>query len=218
MASCDDKIDFRSPSLSHPSMGIDLPKVARRHLQKRDCNVTIDPSKLDFTHGVASGDPYPNSVILWIHISPQLENGRFNVTVAGTVPLYPHETDRYIRASTSPICVHYQDDHDVSSNSYRDDSSSLNNTESSFMRNGSVSVDQRKMNAVRAYFEWMPIEQNDGGRSLMGSAQENWSYRALTGSKEQGAAWRVIGNQIVVSRVNISSWFGSEEKPYNYNQ
>lgn len=37
--------------------------------------------------------------------------------------------------------------------------SELNNTEASFIGDGGVSVDQRKMNAVRAYFEWMPIRQ-----------------------------------------------------------
>lgn len=49
------------------------------------------------------------------------------------------------------------DDHEVADNTYRDGSSELNNTEDSFIRDGGVSVDQRKMNAVRAYFEWMPI-------------------------------------------------------------
>lgn len=39
--------------------------------------------------------------------------------------------------------------------------SELNNTEESFIKDGGVSVDQRKMNAVRAYFEWMPIRQVD---------------------------------------------------------
>lgn len=121
------------------------------------------------------------------------------------------------------------------------------------------------MNAVRAYFEWMPLRQvnlddnlriwrnfrmgklfdlivldtrnydrsitdlnwntdyvtsirNDAGRSLMGSAQENWFYRTLSESQSRGAAWRVIGNQIVFSRVNISSWFGSPEEPFNVDQ
>ena len=46
--------------------------------------------------------------MLWTRISPQLENDRSNVTVAGTVPLYSHETEGYVRASTSPICVEYQ--------------------------------------------------------------------------------------------------------------
>lgn len=46
---------------------------------------------------------------------------------------------------------------EVSDNGYRDGASGLNNTEQSFLKDGRVSVDQRKMNAVRAYFEWMPI-------------------------------------------------------------
>jgi len=51
------------------------------------------------------------------------------------------------------------DDHEVADNTYRDGSAELNNTEDSFIKDGGVSVDQRKMNAVRAYFEWMPIRQ-----------------------------------------------------------
>jgi phosphodiesterase/alkaline phosphatase D-like protein len=50
-------------------------------------------------------------------------------------------------------------DTEVSDNTYRDGASHLNNTEASFVEDGGVSVDQRKMNAVRAYFEWMPIRQ-----------------------------------------------------------
>lgn len=58
------------------------------------------------------------------------------------------------------------DDHEVSNNGYRDGSSGLNNTEESFEENGRVGVDQRKMNAVRAYFEWMPIRQIDMDNNL----------------------------------------------------
>ena len=50
---------------------------------------------------------------------------------------------------------------EVANNGYRDGFSNLNNTEDSFVKDGGVSVDQRKMNAVRAYFEWMPIRQVD---------------------------------------------------------
>lgn len=39
---------------------------------------------------------------------------------------------------------------------HTDKSSNMNNTEESFLKYGGVSVDARKMNAVRAYFEWMP--------------------------------------------------------------
>jgi alkaline phosphatase D len=55
---------------------------------------------------------------------------------------------------------------------------------------------------------------NDAGRSLMGSHQENWFYRQLSESNDRGAAWRIIGNQIVFSRVNISNWFGSQIDPW----
>lgn len=50
----------------------------------------------------------------------------------------------------------------MSDNGYRDGSSQLNNTEESFFNDGpGISVDQRKMNAVRAYFEWLPLRQVD---------------------------------------------------------
>ena len=51
------------------------------------------------------------------------------------------------------------DDHEVANNGYRDGFSNMNNTEESFVEYGGVSVDQRKMNAVRAYFEYQPIRQ-----------------------------------------------------------
>lgn len=143
--------------------------------------------------------------------------------------------------------------------------SELQNNEQSFKAVG-ISVDQRKMNAVRAYFEWMPIRQvdmednlrifrdvkignlidlimldtrvydrsitdiytntayvneikDDVGRSIMGSKQELWFYNQLSDSKKRGTKWRVIGNQIVFSRVdwtpvapnlfaNVDSWDG----------
>lgn len=53
-------LNYRSPSEHHPFMGIAIHKVVRR---TRDAKA-IDPAQLNFTHGVASGDPAPNSVIL----------------------------------------------------------------------------------------------------------------------------------------------------------
>jgi alkaline phosphatase D len=49
---------------------------------------------------------------------------------------------------------------------------------------------------------------DDAGRSLMGSAQENWFYRSLSESKERGATWRIIGNQIIFSRINNTAVYG----------
>lgn len=139
----------------------------------------------------------------------------------------------------------------------------MNNTEETFIEDGGVSFDQRKMNAVRAYFEWMPIRQvdmddnlriwrsfsigklldlvmldtrnydrsitdlywntdyvhaisNDAGRSLMGPRQEHWFYNALSHSAARGATWRIIGSQIVFSRLNESAAFGNAN-PLNYD-
>jgi alkaline phosphatase D len=49
---------------------------------------------------------------------------------------------------------------------------------------------------------------DDAGRSLMGSHQENWFYRSLSESQARGATWRVIGNQIIFSRMNNTAVYG----------
>ncbi|KAI9817509.1 MAG: hypothetical protein M1827_001119 [Pycnora praestabilis] len=311
-------LNYRSPSLHHPGLGISIHKVNKRN----NPSSPFSPSSLNFTHGVASGDPYSDSVIIWTRIAPMQDDDTSNVTVQGTVPLYSHDTASYVSISTAPVCVtfkvatdaalsnvvdsgtaytssdidytvkveadnlapfttyYYQftvcdssnsspvgrtktvpaptdavtsvglavyscsnypfgffnafgnparkdsvdyvihlgdyiyeykegdygygwsigriplpdrtiftlydyrkriatyrtdldlllshqtfpwiqvwDDHEVADNTYRDGEADLNNTESSFVQDGGVSVDQRKMNAVRAYFEWMPIRQ-----------------------------------------------------------
>lgn len=56
------------------------------------------------------------------------------------------------------------------------------------------------------------------GWSWLIQGPENWFYRQLSASAERGAAWRVIGNQIVFSRINITSWFGTVESPFNGDQ
>ncbi|KAI4087768.1 MAG: hypothetical protein LQ344_006587 [Seirophora lacunosa] len=426
-ASFQGNLNYDSPSKRHPNMGINVPVVSHRS-HKRGA-IAFQPSELNFTHGVASGDPYPDSVILWTRVAPSLESSDSNVTVQGTVPLYNHDTEQYIQADANPVCVdwkvmqaagnsnlstsrgassnmsvssgrayttgdidytikveatglrpftayNYQftvcgsnntspvgltktapaedadidqlkfavfscsnypngyfnpygnaarkaqhdyvvhlgdyiyesaaqgprahipprllfslfdyrtrhgqyrtdpdlqllsqdfawiatwDDHEVANNGYRDGFSGLNNTEESFRNDGpSISVDQRKMNAVRAYFEWMPIRQvdmddnlriwrnfkmgklmdfivldtrnydrsittlgwnndyidllvDDASRTLMGSHQENWFYRQLSESAGRGATWRVIGNQIIFSRIIES--FGINGDNWNH--
>ena len=73
-----------------------------------------------------------------------------------------YNTDRDLALSRASFAwIPVWDDHEVADNVWRDGSSELNNTEKSFIQDGGVSVDQRKMNAVRAYFEWQPIRQVD---------------------------------------------------------
>ncbi|KAI1052506.1 hypothetical protein LB507_007704 [Fusarium sp. FIESC RH6] len=408
-AEFDGNLNYASPSRRHARLGINVPLVKRRSMKRG--NIPYEASQLNFTHGVASGDPWPESVILWTRVAPSLKSDSSNKTVDGTAGLYSHETKKYINADPNPICVDWEvkssdgenvvssgrayttsdidytikveaeglkplteynyqfticdsdnkspvgrtktaptadddvselsfavfscsnypngyfnaygnaarkdehdyvihlgdyiyeygadgdrasqpkdeiftlhdyrtrhgqyrtdldlqllskdfawiptwDDHEFANNGYRDGFSGLNNTEDSFNKNGKVSVDSRKVNAVRAYFEWMPIRQtdmddglrvwrsfkmgklldliildtrnydrsitsldwNDGyidmirddpSRTLMGSRQENWFYKSLTESKDRGAAWRIIGNQIIFSRITEN--YGSGE-------
>ncbi|KAF2843521.1 alkaline phosphatase-like protein [Patellaria atrata CBS 101060] len=415
-------LNYRSPSENHPGLGVSIHKVVKRN----NPSSSWDPAQLNFTHGVASGDPYPTSIILWTRVAPAADNDQSNVTVSGYVPLWNHETEEYIQASAAPVCLDYKvstddsfgsavdqgtvyttsdidytvkveaknlepyttyyyqftvcgsdnsspvgrtkttprpdddvsniglaiyscsnypfgffnaygnavrkdsvdyvvhlgdyiyeyeeggygwgyslgrislpnkeifslydyrkrlatyrtdldllashqmfawipvwDDHEVGDNTYRDGSSHVNNTEESFVYDGGVSVDQRKMNAVRAYFEWMPIRQvdmddglriwrsfsigklidlimldtrqydrsitdlywnthyineisNEASRSLMGSRQEHWFYRQLSESAGRDATWRLVGNQIIFSSLNLSLLLGPED-PFNYD-
>lgn len=96
-------INYGSPSRAHSALGISMAKVMKRQAGPSYMNADV----LNFTHGVASGDPYPDSVIFWTRASPNLDNDKSNVTVEGTVPLYNHMTKEYVRASSNPVCVTY---------------------------------------------------------------------------------------------------------------
>ena len=96
-------INYGSPSYLHRSLGLSMPKVVKRHTASY-----MDAGALNFTHGVASGDPYPDSVILWTRVAPMVDNDKSNIAVEGTVPLYNHDTKEYVRASQNPVCVSYE--------------------------------------------------------------------------------------------------------------
>ena len=97
-------LNYRSPSEHHPSLGIAIHKVARRG----DPDTPHDPADLKFTHGVASGDPYADSVILWTRAAPTSETDRSNITVTGNVGLFTHENEAFVKQSKNPICVQWR--------------------------------------------------------------------------------------------------------------
>lgn len=109
-ASYANNLNYRSPSFNHPSLGVAIHKVNKRHAGNEPRQV----AQLNFTHGTASGDPYPNSVILWTRISPISDNVKDNSTVSGNVPLfnpvpiYGHENEKLPPPSTSPVCVQWK--------------------------------------------------------------------------------------------------------------
>lgn len=101
-------LNYLSPSLHHPSLGISVRKVVKRN----DPRSAYDPSRLNFTHGVASGDPYPNSVILWTRCSPMFDDVDDNSTVSGYVPLFNPvpiygDADQHRPPSNAPICINW---------------------------------------------------------------------------------------------------------------
>lgn len=122
-ASFDGNLNYRSPSLIHAPLGINTEKVKKRMLTKRDGSYS-HARNVTFTHSIASvkpllclsgtmslllqGDPFSDSVILWTRASPVMENDASNVTVEGLVPYFSHETEKYIKASNSPICVDWK--------------------------------------------------------------------------------------------------------------
>lgn len=50
----------------------------------------------------------------------------------------------------------------------------------------------------------------------MGGPQESWFYKQLSDSAARGAAWRVVGNQIIFSRINESIAYGNAN-PLDYD-
>lgn len=97
-------LNYGSPSLHHPSLGVSISKVAKRTY----ASSPWDPAQLNFTHGVASGDPFEDSVILWTRAGPSNDNDKSNITVSGTAGLFNHDTEKYVSMSNSPVCVDWK--------------------------------------------------------------------------------------------------------------
>ena len=61
---------------------------------------------------MASGDPFPNSVIIWTRCAPLQDDVNDNSTVSGYVPLYNpvpiYNESETSPPSTAPICVSYK--------------------------------------------------------------------------------------------------------------
>ncbi|KAF4953519.1 hypothetical protein FGADI_5853 [Fusarium gaditjirri] len=106
VASFDSNINYGSPSPRHTQFGIDVDHVQRRSWKRG--NVAFKPEELNFTHGVASGDPWPNSIILWTRIAPTNVSSADTAPIDRTEPLYSHETKKFIEADLNPICLHWK--------------------------------------------------------------------------------------------------------------
>lgn len=102
LASWTQNLNYRSPSDHHPGLGISLHKVNKRNVP----GTQYSASQLNFTHGIASGDPYSDSVILWTRVAPMFDSVNDNSTVSGIAPLYGHGAT--LNVSTAPVCVQFK--------------------------------------------------------------------------------------------------------------
>lgn len=105
-ASFSSNLNYASPSRRHERLGIDTTVVERRSWKRG--NIAYEPSELKFTHGVASGDPWPESVILWTRVAPTDKSSDSLASVNGTAPLYSHETEAFVETDPNPICVDWK--------------------------------------------------------------------------------------------------------------
>ena len=107
IASYNGNLNYQSPSVRHASLGISKAKVHERHARALPTT-----KNLNFTHGVASGDPYPTSVILWTRCAPTQENDASDGAVSGYVPLFNpvpiYDNDNVSPPSTAPVCLQYR--------------------------------------------------------------------------------------------------------------
>jgi alkaline phosphatase D len=102
-------LNYRSPSYNHPELGVSIRKVAKRG----EPTSAFDPAQSNFTHGVASGDPYAESVILWTRCAPSFDDVHDNSTTSGLVPLYNpvpiySGKDKGKPGSKAPVCLNYK--------------------------------------------------------------------------------------------------------------
>lgn len=67
LASLDANLNFDSPSFSHPHLGFSRRSILRkRNIFPRN----KDYGNVKFTHGVASGDPQADAIVLWSRLAP----------------------------------------------------------------------------------------------------------------------------------------------------
>lgn len=153
-ASYTSNLNYLSPSKHHASLGISIRKVAKRTY----ANSPWDPTKLNFTHGVASGDPYDDSVILWTRAAPSAENDRSNVTVSGSVPLYDHDTEGYVQQSDSPVCVDWKISTTKTFDSVVDSGTAYTSSDVDF----TVKVEAKRLAPYTTYCKppYLPINQS----------------------------------------------------------
>jgi alkaline phosphatase D len=146
-------LNYFSPSLHHPALGVSINKVAKRTY----ASSPWDPSQLNFTHAVASGDPYEDSVILWTRISPSYDDDKSNVTVSGPVALYNHDTEEYVSKSSAPVCVDWKISPTEDFNTTADSGTAYTSSDIDY----TVKVEAKKLQPFTTYYYQFTVCNSD---------------------------------------------------------
>ncbi|KAG8742992.1 hypothetical protein FRC10_000562 [Ceratobasidium sp. 414] len=212
----------------------------------------------DYIYEYAEGD-YGNGA----PINRTVSNSELATLADYRARLARYRTDEYLLYSHQNFpWILVWDDHEVADNTWKAGSANSNDTPKGCkLAPSGICFSERKISAVRAYHEWIPIRQvalddklriwrnfqigklldltmldtrqydrdltdvyyNTGyvdqihkgeNRSMMGFKQEKWLYDQLLSSKNRGAVWRVIGQQVVFTQIgifgkfNLDSWDG----------
>jgi alkaline phosphatase D len=100
-AAFDRNLAYSSPSRRHPSLAVPL-----AHVSKRQTGELFTAAELNFTHGVASGDPYADSVIIWTRLAPTADSVASDLVPEGVVPIYGDAEGA--APSTKAACVEFK--------------------------------------------------------------------------------------------------------------
>jgi alkaline phosphatase D len=93
---------YLSPSRRHPSLAVPESHLVRRQAE----DAFYDAQDLEFTHGVASGDPLAESVIIWTRLAPSSNNTASDTVPEGVVPIFDHPEAE--QPSDKSACVEYR--------------------------------------------------------------------------------------------------------------
>jgi len=116
-----------------------------------------------FAHGVSSGDPFTNSVVIWTRVTTDLDGdamsdmGRTRTLPDGDTD-QQYRSDAALQAATAAMpLIAVWDDHETTNDSWQTGAQNHQpETEGDW--------DTRKQAALRAYYEWMPIREPKAGR------------------------------------------------------
>ena len=112
-ASFENNLAYGSPSKRHPGLAVPL-----AHIYKRQTGSLYTANEVNFTHGVASGDPYDTSVIIWTRLAPTADNVAAEIVPGGVVPIY--SDPEAAQPSTKAACVEFKISTDQTFNNVAD--------------------------------------------------------------------------------------------------